>query len=139
MTEYLFELRMQVRDYECDIQGVVNNAVYQNYLEHTRHEFIKAAELNFAFLHQQGIDPMVYRIEIDYKHPLKSGDEFVSKLRFEREGKLKMIFHQDIYRITDQKLVTRAKVIAVVLKNGRPSSSEAFVEKIETFVRNAKS
>lgn len=34
-----FELEMQVRDYECDMEGIVNNAIYQHYLEHTRHEF----------------------------------------------------------------------------------------------------
>ena len=31
--ESVFEVVMTVRDYECDIQGIVNNAVYQNYLE----------------------------------------------------------------------------------------------------------
>jgi acyl-CoA thioester hydrolase len=135
MKEHHFQLRMKVRDYECDIQGVVNNSVYQNYMEHARHEYIKAAGLDFAELHLQGIDPMVYRIEIDYKLPLKSGDEFVCTIDFVREGNLKMIFNQDIYRLPDQKLMTMAKVIAVVLKNGRPSSPERFVEKIEEFIR----
>ena len=26
--EYIFETRMSVRDYECDIEGIVNNANY---------------------------------------------------------------------------------------------------------------
>ena len=43
--EYQFETRMEVRDYECDIQGIVNNANYLHYLEHTRHRFL------FAFIY----------------------------------------------------------------------------------------
>ena len=30
---HVYEMEMMVRDYECDMQGIVNNAVYQNYLE----------------------------------------------------------------------------------------------------------
>ena len=34
MSQYIYELEMKVRDYECDLQGIVNNANYQHYLEH---------------------------------------------------------------------------------------------------------
>ena len=40
-----FTLTLAVRDYECDLQGVVNNAVYQNYLEHARHQYLQSLGL----------------------------------------------------------------------------------------------
>ena len=30
MANYIFSLEMEVRDYECDLQGIVNNANYQH-------------------------------------------------------------------------------------------------------------
>ena len=46
MREYQFTLKFEVRDYECDLQGIVNNAVYQHYLEHTRHVYLKQNEVD---------------------------------------------------------------------------------------------
>ncbi len=115
---YIYELELKVRDYECDIQGVVNNSVYQNYLEHTRHEFLEENHISFAELHHQGIDAMVSSIEIAYKTPLKPGDSFISKLYVTQEG-VRYIFHQVIYRKSDNKLAIKAKVNAVVVVNGK--------------------
>ncbi len=130
MDNYIYSLEFKVRDYECDLQGVVNNSVYQNYLEHTRHEFLLSIGHDFAELAKQNIMPMVYRIEIDYKSPLVSGDKFVSVINVSKEGNLKVIFHQDIYRKSDNKLIVKSKVIAVVITNGRPSKPDFFLEPI---------
>ncbi|KAA6320183.1 putative esterase, partial [termite gut metagenome] len=73
ITKYIYELSFKVRDYECDLQGIVNNANYQHYLEHTRHEFLTSAGIPFARLHEQGTDPVVARINMAFKTPLKSG------------------------------------------------------------------
>ena len=82
--EYIFELEMQVRDYECDMEGIVNNAIYQHYLEHTRHEFLASSGISFIEMHERGVDPVVNRIEINYKTPLRSRDKFISKLYMRR-------------------------------------------------------
>ena len=75
--KYCFELEMKVRDYECDMQGIVNNANYQHYLEHARHEFLQSTGTAFVDMREQGIEPGVCRIEIDYKTSLKSQDWFI--------------------------------------------------------------
>lgn len=124
---YIFEKEFEVRDYECDIQGIVNNSVYQNYLEHTRHQFLKSLGQDFAELSKSGINPVVYRIVIDYKKPLKSGDKFVCKLNMRKDGNLKLIFDQDIYRLEDNLLMLKGEVTAVVLQNGRPIRPELVI------------
>ena len=48
-----FSLSLAVRDYECDYEGLVNNAVYLNYLEHARHEFLKQSGVKPVELAQQ--------------------------------------------------------------------------------------
>ena len=118
MSKYIYELPFKVRDYECDIQGIVNNSVYQNYLEHTRHEFILTEGISFTDLHTQGIDTVVARIQISYKTPLRSGDEFVSKLYLKKEG-VKYVFYQDIFRLPDHVLCVRAVVETVATVDGK--------------------
>ncbi|WP_372750986.1 acyl-CoA thioesterase [Labilibaculum sp.] len=127
MSKYIYTLQLKVRDYECDIQGVVNNSVYQNYLEHARHEFLGSIGNNFKALHEQGIDAMVSRVEVDYKSSLTSGDDFEVRLYIEREG-IKLIFHEDIYRVSDGKLCAKGKVFTICLVNGRLSKGEVFYE-----------
>ena len=46
IKKYIFETRMEVRDYECDIQGIVNNA---NYLHYTEHDIFRASDERLCF------------------------------------------------------------------------------------------
>lgn len=127
MNNYSFEFLMKVRDYECDMQGIVNNAIYQHYLEHTRHEFLLSIGISFKELQLLKIDPVVSRIEIDYKVPLRSGDEFISKMKMEKNG-IKYVFFQEIYRKEDHKLSVKAKVDIVTLSEGKLTRGEYFDE-----------
>lgn len=115
-----FELEFSVRDYECDLQGIVNNAIYQHYLEHARHEFLIAKGISFSDLHKEGTDLIVIRVEIDYKFPLKSRDKFIVTVRARREGNVRLVFEQEIYRIPDRKLIISARVAGVATRNGKP-------------------
>jgi acyl-CoA thioester hydrolase len=126
--EYVFESEMMVRDYECDIQGIVNNAVYQNYLEHARHEFLHTVGLDFTQLHDDGIDAVVTRIEMDYKLPLKPRDEFIVKLGMRKQGRVRFVFDQAIVRKADGKTILEAQVVAVLTRNGRPIAPTLFDE-----------
>jgi len=113
-----YRLEFSVRDYECDIQGIVNNANYQHYLEHARHEYIKTLGLNFTELHEQGVDMVVAKLEMAFKTPLKSNDTFIVTVTMKKEG-IRWIFLQDIQRLPDLKLVVRARVDAVAVVNGK--------------------
>lgn len=115
-----YELEFSVRDYECDLQGIVNNAVYQNYYEHARHQFLLGKKIDFAGLHNEGTDLIVSRVEIDYKYSLRSGDLFKVTVTTHIEGHLRLIFEQDIYKLPENKLVSHAKVTGVALNHGRP-------------------
>ena len=117
-TNFIFELPMRVRDYECDLQGIVNNAVYQHYTEHCRNEFMRQRLIGLETLHERGIDTVVARVEINFKSPLRPGDDFVVRLAVEKVG-IKYVFTQDIVRPADQKLCARATTTVVCLVNGR--------------------
>ena len=118
MKEYIHTLRLKVRDYECDLQGIVNNANYQHYIEHARHEFLNSHNVSFADLHARGIDAVVARISMQFKQPLTSGDEFIIGTNIRKDG-LKYVFLQDIYRASDECLVFTSEVTTVTLIDGR--------------------
>jgi len=121
MKEHQFQLEFQVRDYECDMQGHVNNAVYLNYLEHCRHEFIKELGLDFSELVRRGISLVVIRAEVDYKYSLCSGERFLVGVSLERISPLRYRFIQDIYLLPEKRLVLRARVTGTgVSAKGRP-------------------
>jgi acyl-CoA thioester hydrolase len=122
-----YYLEFDVRDYECDLQGIVNNANYQHYLEHARHEFIKTLGLNFTDLHEKGVDMVVAKLEMAFKTPLKSNDRFKVSVTMKKEG-IRWIFLQDILRLPDLKIVVKARVDAVAVVNGKLSDYKPLEE-----------
>jgi len=125
MKKYVFETRMEVRDYECDIEGIVNNANYVHYCEHTRHLFLQQCGLSFAELHAKGVDAVVARMQLQYKVPLRPDDVVISRLWLEKQG-IKYIFHQDLFRAKDETLCFRGDITLVSLINGKLGDSEDY-------------
>ena len=113
----------EVRDYECDLQGIVNNAVYAHYLEHARHQFLKRHGFSFSTLTREGIHLVVVRAELEYKAPLRSGDRFVVESTLARTSPVRFTFYQRIYREAEGPRVlalTAAIVCAAKDRRGRP-------------------
>ena len=133
MKSVIFEYEMKVRDYECDVQGHVNNANYQHYFEVTRHEFLEKVGLNFHELHKQGIDTVVSRVEIRYKVPLIGMDKFRCTVALEKKGVV-YTFHQRIFRLSDEKLCAKAQVDVVCLIDGVLSKPEIFDEAFKSYM-----
>ena len=116
---YQFGLYLQVRDYETDAQGIVNNANYLHYLEHTRHMFCKWRGMTFGDMLQEGIIAVLKRLEIEYRSSLCGGDLAKSCLWVERKGP-RFIFHQDIFRWPDMTApVTSAIATVVATRDGK--------------------
>ena len=120
--KYCFAMEMVVRDYEIDSQGIVNNAVYLHYMEHTRHTFCGEAGTSFGELQRRGIDPVVRKIEVEYLNSLRVGDRFISCLKVERKG-ARFIFRQDII-FPNGEYAARGVVTVVSVKNGHLSRGE---------------
>ena len=135
--KYIFTLEIEVRDYELDREGIVNNAIYLHYLEHTRHAFVKQEGIPFGSLTRDGLVPVVRRMEIDYKVPLTSGDVMLSRLWLERKG-ARFIFHQDIFKKEGGEQVVGAVVTIVCMeKDGRINRGDELAARMAKYLEDA--
>lgn len=95
------ETRLTVRTYECDEYGHVNNAVYLNYLEHARVEYLDAKSFPYRELRKMGIGVVVTAISIRYRKELLPGDDVVIETEPLKVGGVSGTFTQRILRGED--------------------------------------
>lgn len=115
----VFSIELTVRDYECDLQGIVNNAVYQNYYEHARHQYLLSKNMDFKSFVDLGIHLVMIRAEIDYKYSLTSNDIFLVSVEPYRISRLKYGFRQQIVLAGSNRLISKANFIAAALDDNR--------------------
>ena len=126
-TPPLYRIGLKVRDYECDLQGIVNHANYIHYLEHARHEALLSLGGSFQKMHDEGLDLVVARLRAEYHVPLRSGDEFFVDTAFARLG-VRVVCTQRIIRQKDGVTCFKAEIHAVVLRDGKLTKGEALFD-----------
>ncbi len=131
-SEAIYRLRIKVRDYEVDSEGIVNNACYLNYFEHTRHEFCNDAGLSFREMRRRGMSPVVRHVSVDYLRSLGLGDEFDSCLSLSRKGP-RCIFHQWIVDLKGE-TVASADITIVNLIGGKLTRGDELAEAFGRYI-----
>ncbi|KXZ43450.1 hypothetical protein GPECTOR_90g537 [Gonium pectorale] len=89
---------MQVRDYELDQFGVVNNAVYSSYLQHGRHEALSALGTDVDAYARQGTPLALSSLSISFRAPLRSRDVFRVTVSAARVTPARLVLQQRIVR-----------------------------------------
>ena len=113
------ECVVQVRTYECDSYGHVNNAAYLNYLEFARYEFLKTIGFDYPAAIKAGYGVYVARLEIEYKKPAVTDDVLIIRSTPIKKGAVSGVIAQEITRGSDS--IAHAKVTwAFVDSSGQP-------------------
>jgi len=104
---------LQVRSYEVDFYGHVNNAVYLNYLEYGRVKALEITGKSFQEYMKEDVFIVIARIDISYLDSAYIGDELEVSTSVKRVGRTSVVLQQDIFNRTRGKQIVSAEVTAV--------------------------
>jgi len=112
--------RIKVRSHDLDSFGHVNNAVYFNYLEEARCEYLEQRGLSFNSFSEWKAFAFVVGAEIRYKSPAKFGDVLEVRGVISSMKKSAFAIDYEIYNETSQKPGAIARMtFAFVNENGK--------------------
>lgn len=115
---------LTVRSYECDSNGHVNHAVYVNYLEHARIQFLQEAGYDYPGLIAAGFSSVITRLDISYRAPAHAGNELGIETELTAAHRVSGVFRQTIWR--GATVIAAAEVHwCVVNQAGRPARPPA--------------
>jgi acyl-CoA thioester hydrolase len=88
--------KLTVRSYELDSYNHVNNAVYLQYLEFGRMEFLKTIGFDYTAFIEAGFMLYITRIDIQYRASARLFDELSIEVEPVKLGKVSGTFSQKI-------------------------------------------
>src|SRR5258708_37243432 len=89
-------LSSDVRDYEVDFQGIVNNAVYLNFLDHARSKYLESIGFDIVKIAQEGINIVLFETTLKFKSSLRFRDEYHIKTNLIRLSRFKLYMPQEL-------------------------------------------
>lgn len=117
-----YETKITVRSYECDSYSHVNNAVYLNYLEAARMDYLHQIGFRYKDAVAQGIFLYVTHIDIFYKTSAVLDDELTVETEPVKFGAVSGTFHQKVTKDGGKTVCAEADVTwcSVDSNTGRP-------------------
>lgn len=113
--------RHTVMSYELDSFGHVNNAVFLNYLEKARNDFMIQRGLHFNDFFAWRRYPLVARAQLEYKRPARAGEELTIHGRVTAVSPATFTLAYEIVT-SDGAIVLRGETYHVFVDdNGRPA------------------
>ncbi len=120
--EETFTSYQRVSSYELDSHGHVNNAVFLNYLERARGDYLLSKDLRFSDFKRWDRFPIVIRANLEYKAPAFADDEIVVKGRIAEVTAASFTMDYQVYNIENNRLLLTGQTVHVfVNKDNRPS------------------
>jgi YbgC/YbaW family acyl-CoA thioester hydrolase len=114
--------RLRVRSCDVDSFGHVNNAVYLQYCEGARNDYMLERGLTFADFGRWNAGPVLTKAELEFRAPAVTDDELLIRGRLVVEGRIRFRIDHEISRKGDGQLVCAARLdfAFVDLITGRP-------------------
>jgi len=92
----MFTISLTTRSYEVDSFGHVNNAVYLNYLEHCRMQWLYAHGITTKDFQRLQLFPVVVNIDINYQKEISDGMRITVSVEESSRSERKLVFYQTI-------------------------------------------
>ena len=118
MSDKVYTTNITVRSYECDSYSHVNNAVYLNYLEHARMDFLHQIGFEYKKVVAAGWIMPVTHIDIHYKNSAVLDDDLTVESKSVKLGAVSGTIHQ-IIKKNDGAVCAEAEVTWATVKDGK--------------------